>query len=84
MRQELRSSKIWKRFVVGSFFGGAVSSTLWVLGFAHTKASLAALLNESSAIFLLLIGYFFYGERFTGLKLASALLATVGLCLLWL
>lgn len=84
VKRELSDISLWKKFLLGSLMGSALSSTLWVLGFAYTKASIAALLNESSALFMLGIGFVAFGERLSLMKLLSAMLATIGLCLLWL
>lgn len=84
VRLQFGSLQSWRGLLLGALLGSALSSTLWVLGFAHTKASIAALLNESSAIFMLLIGYMFLGERLGRRQLAIAALAAAGLCLLWL
>ncbi len=81
---QLLDKKIWKGLFLGAVLGSVISTSLWITGFAYTKASLAALINESSSLFLLLIGWVVYREAMTPAKASSAILATAGLCLLWL
>ena len=84
LRAELFNLSVWRGLFPGALVGSVLSTSLWVTGFAYTKASLAALLNESSSLFLLLIGWIVYRESMNMSKVASATLATAGLCLLWL
>lgn len=74
----------WIRLFPGSMLGGLGATSLWLLGFRYTSASIAALLNESSSFFMVLLGWLILKEQLTKTKIAAFVLALIGLPLLWL
>jgi drug/metabolite transporter (DMT)-like permease len=54
----------------------------WIAGFKYTYASLAAILNQTSVIFALILASVFLKERFTRRKLAAVVLAFAGVAII--
>jgi len=59
----------WHVLIVGALLGQYVSMMLWLAGYKYTKASVAAILNESSSIFIVLLAALFLHEALTTRKL---------------
>jgi len=71
--------------LAGSVIGGYLAMMVWLGGFKLTQASIAAALNQTNAIFVLLFAAAFLGERITWLRalaiaaaVAGAILVTLG------
>jgi len=71
--------------LIGSVIGGYGAMMLWLGGFKLTQASIAAALNQTNAIFVLVLAAAFLGERITRLRalaiaaaVAGAIMVTVG------
>ncbi|HTL11796.1 MAG TPA: DMT family transporter [Bdellovibrionota bacterium] len=74
----------WRSLVIGSFVGAYLSMVLWLAGVKETQASVAAVLNQTSTLFTLLLAALFLGEPLTRGRVAAALLATGGVVLMTL
>ncbi len=78
MLQVFRPSKLWWYLIPGSFLGAYLSMIFWVAGFKYTGASVAAVLNQTSMIFAIILAVLILKEKMTGRKLAAVLLAAAG------
>ena len=76
-----RPAAIWKYSVPGSILGGFLSMVFWVAGFKYTHATIAALLNQTSVIFAMILAVVLLKEKFTRRKLAAVTLALAGVIL---
>ena len=61
----------WRMLLAGALFGQYVSMMLWLAGYKYTQASVAAILNESASIFIVLLAALFLGEGLTRRKIAG-------------
>jgi drug/metabolite transporter (DMT)-like permease len=77
-----RPSKIWWTSIPAAFIGAYVSMVLWVAGFKYTKAGLAAILNQTSVIFALLLAAVVLHEKLTPRKLIAVTLALTGVIII--
>lgn len=71
--------------LAGSFIGGYLSMIIWLAGMKYTQASTAAVLNQTSNIFIFIFAALFLKERITpiragaiGLGLTGAVLVSLG------
>lgn len=66
-----RSSQPWLVIVVGSFLGSYVSMMLWLAGYKLTLASVASVLNETAAAFIVLFAWLFLDEEMNWRRVAG-------------
>ncbi len=52
----------WEVVLAGALLGQYVSMMLWLAGYKYTQASVAAILNETSSIFIVLLAWMFLRE----------------------
>lgn len=78
----LRPSPAWRFMVPGATLGSYLSLILWIAGMKFTLASRAAILNQTSTIFILIMAIIFLGEPFTFRKGLAAALALAGVLLI--
>lgn len=71
----------WPTVIAGAVVGMYVSTMLWLAGYKYTQASIAAVLNEMAALFILALSVLFLRERVTPRQFAGTLLAMVGVAL---
>jgi drug/metabolite transporter (DMT)-like permease len=71
----------WPHVVAGSVVGTYLSMLLWLAGYKYTKASVAAVLNETAAIFMLALAALFLGDRLRPAQLAGSAVAIAGVLL---
>ncbi|MBW7906471.1 MAG: DMT family transporter [Phycisphaerae bacterium] len=72
-------SRAWRAAVPGSILGAYVSLLLWIAGFQYTQAAaVAAVLNQTSTVFALLLATLVLREPLGGRKLAAVSLALSG------
>jgi drug/metabolite transporter (DMT)-like permease len=73
-----RPARVWRYAIPAAFLGNYLSMVAWCAGFKYTFASVAAVLNQMSTIFALVLATIFLKEPFGTRKLAAAELALVG------
>lgn len=61
----------WRVLFAGALLGQYISMMLWLAGYKYTKASVAAILNESSSIFIVLLAWLLLHEGMSVRKLAG-------------
>lgn len=76
-----RPNAIWRFALPASILGTYLSMIFWVGGFKYTTAMTAAVLNQTSVIFALLLAAVFLRERLDERKIASVVLALAGVVL---
>ncbi|HUU85297.1 MAG TPA: DMT family transporter [Phycisphaerae bacterium] len=74
----MRPSAIWKVALPGSVLGGYFSMIFWLAGFKYTYASVAAILNQMSVVFAVILATIFLHEELTRRKVAAIVLALLG------
>jgi drug/metabolite transporter (DMT)-like permease len=74
----------WRFSLPGALLGSCLALLLWIGGMKYTQAGAAAILNQTSTIFILLLATVFLHEPFTRKKLLAALLAFGGIVLVTL
>ncbi|MFH0982661.1 MAG: DMT family transporter [Planctomycetota bacterium] len=73
-----RPAAIWKQSIPASVLGMYFALLFWIAGFKYTQASIAAILNQTSVVFALILGTLILKEPFTRRKLVSVVLASAG------
>lgn len=76
-----RPQSSWRFALPGTVLGSYFALILWIAGMKYTAASKAAILNQSSTIFILIFATWFLKEAFTRRKMAAACLALAGIVL---
>jgi len=71
----------WPHVIAGSVVGTYISMLLWLAGYKYTKASIAAVLNEMAAVFILALAALFLGDRLKPVQFAGSALAIAGVLL---
>jgi drug/metabolite transporter (DMT)-like permease len=61
----------WRVLLAGALLGQYISMMLWLAGYKYTSASVAAILNESASIFIVLLAWLFLREGLGLRKLAG-------------
>ena len=78
LRADLAAVRDWRPIIAASVLGTYLSMMLWLAGYKYTKASIAAVLNELAAIFILLLAVLFLRERVSARQVMGVLLAVSG------
>lgn len=68
----------WPQVISGAVMGTYISMMMWLAGYKYTQASIAAVLNEFAAVFILILAVLFLRERVTPRQVAGVLLAVGG------
>ena len=68
----------WPTIIVASLMGSYVSMMLWLAGYKLTAASIASVLNETAAAFIVVFAWLMLGESLTRRKVLGVALAFVG------
>jgi drug/metabolite transporter (DMT)-like permease len=74
----LKPQRVWVWIAVGSFLGSYLAIITWLAGFKYTQAGIAALLNQTSTVFVVILAAIFLGERMTKLKIVAVAMAFAG------
>jgi drug/metabolite transporter (DMT)-like permease len=74
-----RPAASWRYSLPGAFLGSYVALILWIAGMKYAKAGVAAILNQTSTVFILVFATLFLEEPFTRRKAAAVLLAVTGI-----
>ncbi len=83
-RALFRPGRAWAITIPGSVLGAYVSMTAWLGGFKFTLASVAAILNQLSTIFIIVLAAIFLREPLTGRRVLAVLMAVSGALLVTL
>ncbi len=76
-----RPSRSWRWSLPGAVLGSYVALIFWIAGMKYTQVGVAAILNQSSSIYVLILASIFLHEPFTRRKLVASLLAMAGIAL---
>jgi drug/metabolite transporter (DMT)-like permease len=77
----LQPSGVWLHALPGAVLGSYLGLMCWVGGLKYTKVGVAAILNQSSTIYILILAAIFLEEPFTRRKLVASLVALAGIVL---
>ncbi len=79
----LRPSPLWTAMLPATLLGTCISMLLWVGGFKYTDAATAAVLNQTTTVFTLLLARMMLGEPLTSRRVAGVVLGFSGaLCVM--
>jgi drug/metabolite transporter (DMT)-like permease len=73
-----RPAPVWKFSVPASVLGTYVAMIFWIGGFKYTSTSVAAILNQTSTVFAIVLATFVLKEAMDNRKKVAALLAVTG------
>ncbi len=74
----------WRKLIFASFIGQFLAMILWLAGYKFTQASVAAILNETASVFILLLAAIWLKEPLTRRSLLGVGLTLGGVsCMLW-
>ena len=74
----------WPLLVLAAFLGQYVSMVLWMAGYKYTSASVAAVLNETASVFIVLLAAVFLREGLDRRRIAGVTCTLSGVaCMLW-
>jgi drug/metabolite transporter (DMT)-like permease len=71
----------WPHVIAGSVMGAYISMMLWLAGYKYTQASIASVLNEMAAVFILALAALFLGDRLSRAQLGGSAVALAGVLL---
>lgn len=77
----LRPQAHWRDLAPGAFLGSYAALMLWIAGMKHTQAGAAAIINQSSTIFVLVLATLLLKETFARRKALACALAFGGIVL---
>jgi drug/metabolite transporter (DMT)-like permease len=76
-----RPSKSWRYSIPATLLGSYLALLAWVAGMKYTLTGIAAILNQTSTIFILLLASLLLGEPMTRRKVFAAGLAVIGIAI---
>jgi drug/metabolite transporter (DMT)-like permease len=80
---EFQSKTIpWRVLLIGSVLGTYLSMIVWIAGYKYTQASVAAILNQTSVIFIILLAAVFLKEHVSLQRWIGTLLGLAGVVLI--
>lgn len=74
-----RPRRDWRFTLPGTVLGSYLALMLWLAGMKYTQAGAAAILNQTSTIYVMIFAAVFLHESFTRRKLAATLLSVGGI-----
>lgn len=69
---------MWRTMIPMAVLGPFLATLLWVAGFKYLEAGRAAIFNQLSTVFIIILAYFFLGEKITLRKMVGVVLALAG------
>ncbi len=69
----------WKYMIPGTVIGSFLSLIFWIAGMKYTQAGTAAILNQTSSIYIIILATVFLRERLTIRKVTALVLALAGI-----
>jgi drug/metabolite transporter (DMT)-like permease len=77
----LRPSRTWRLSLPATVLGSYLALLCWIAGMKYAQVGVAAILNQSSTIYVLILAAVFLKEPFTRRKLLASSLAAAGIVL---
>lgn len=77
-----RSPQPWTMIIVASLLGSYLSMMLWLAGYRLTQASVASVLNETAAAFIVLFAWLFLDEEMNWRRVAGIAMTFSGVGLM--
>jgi len=77
----LRPSRAWRFSLPAAVLGSYLALLCWIAGMKYAKVGVAAILNQSSTVYVLILAAVFLKEPFTRRKLLASCLAGAGIVL---
>jgi drug/metabolite transporter (DMT)-like permease len=74
--------RTWKWILAGTFLGSYLAIISWLAGFKYSPSGVAALLNQTSTVFIILFAWMFLREPMTRTKFLAAGMAFAGAAIL--
>lgn len=78
IRSTLKTRRRTKKIFAATFFGPFASTNLWLLAFTYTLVAKAAILNQLSSIYIVILAAIILKEKITPRKSIALLLALIG------
>lgn len=75
---ELKPSKTWYWAFPASVSGNYLAMVLWLAGMKYTMVSVAAILNQLSTVFIVVLSSLFLKERLTVSRITATVMAVAG------
>ena len=69
---------MWRTIIPMALLGPFLATLFWIAGFKYLEAGRAAIYNQLSTAFIILLAYFFLGEKLTKRKMLGVVLALTG------
>ena len=79
-----RPSRTWRVSVPAAVLGSYLALMCWIAGMKYTQVGIAAILNQSSTIYILILAAIFLKEPFTRRKMIASAVAVAGIILVTL
>jgi len=79
-----RPARDWKYSVPGTLLGSYLALIFWVAGMKYSPAGPAAILNQTSSVYILILASLFLKEPFTARKVIATMLAIAGIIMVTL
>jgi drug/metabolite transporter (DMT)-like permease len=76
-----RPVRAWRFSLTGTLLGSCLALLFWIGGMKYTKAGTAAILNQTSTLYILVFASLFLKEPFTPRKALAAALSLGGILL---
>jgi drug/metabolite transporter, DME family len=77
----IRKPQQWPAIIVSSILAAYIAMIFFLAGYKYTDASIAAILNETTAIFIVFFAWLFLKEKINLKKILGIGLAIIGVCL---
>lgn len=69
---------MWRTTITIAILGPYLATLFWMAGFKYLEAGRAAIFNQLSTVFIIILAYFLLGEQLTKRKVVGVILALVG------
>ena len=69
---------MWRTIIPMAILGPFLATLFWMAGFKYLEAGRAAIFNQLSTVFIIILAYFLLGEKLSRRKMVGVVLAIVG------